>query len=137
MPGIIPPPGLEGIIGIPPGGPISIGGNAPGGGSFGRFFAFSISSAVGPIESDCRSLAGFHCAAIRTATFWRSGVGVCSSTATLEKNPESMSFDLKATTCWPSRMEPRKERSPRRFIEIESNFVPGGAAFASRNRASK
>ena len=132
-----PLPGLGGIAGIPPGGPISIGGNAPGGGSFGRFLAFSMSSAVGPIESDCRSLAGFHCAAIRTATFWRSGVGVCSSTATLEKNPESMSFDLNATTCWPSFMEPRNVRSPRRFMESESTFVPGGAAFASRNSASR
>src|ERR1019366_4579828 len=136
-PGIGPPPGMDGIIGMPPGGPIFIGGNAPGGGFFGRVLAFFSSSAVGPIERNCRSLAGFHCAVIRTVTFCRSGVGVCSSTATLEKNPESMSFDRNPTTCVPSFMEPRKARSPRRFIETESSLLPGGTAFASRNSASR
>jgi hypothetical protein len=86
MPGIIIP---EGTIpgGIAPGGITTPGGIvtpglAPGWELF-AFLAFSISSAVGPIESDCKSAKDFHWPLIRTLTFCRSGVGDCSSTVTL------------------------------------------------------
>ena len=42
---------------------------------------------------------------MRMLTFCLSGVGVCSSTTTLENRPDWISFVRKSPTCVPSRME--------------------------------
>src|SRR5947209_5456161 len=81
-------------------------------------------------------LGSLHWAVRRTTIFCRSGVGVCSSTTTEEKRPESISLERNSTTCWESLMPARRERSPRRFMERDSMRAPLGAALAMANRGS-
>ena len=93
--------------------------------SFAGILDFSGCCRAGSLGSGLRSPVGFHWAAIRTATDCPLGEGVCSSTVTEAKKPESMSFERKSRTCCESLMDPRKERSPRRFMERDSTRVPG------------
>ena len=95
------------------------------------------SGLAAPLAGIFRSLAGFHWPVIRTVIFCLSGVGVCSSTTTVEKKPELMSLERKSPTCCESRIEARRARSPRRFMEMVSMREPGGAAFAMMNSESR
>jgi len=57
-----------------------------------KFFEEEESSAT-----DGRVPTGFHCAVMRTVTLCRSGAGDCSSSTTVEKKPESISFERNST----------------------------------------
>ena len=93
--------------------------DAPDGMSLAGILDFSGSFRAGSITGGLRSPVGFHCALMRTATDCPSGERDCSSTVTVAKKPESISFDRKSRTCCESLMDPRKERSPRRFMESD------------------
>src|SRR3954471_1272352 len=131
-------PGPEGARTPDGGAPISgpgmfmaIGGGPPipGNGKDGRSGSGALVGTVS--ERGGREPAGFSAAVILTVTFWRSGLGVCSSTVTTEKNPDFKSLERRSATCWPSRKLPFRESSPRRVRATESKRVPGEAESAS------
>ena len=117
------------IMSIPAGISVKPGGIPPPPPPFGEAFT--------GIFRPTRAAAGFHWALIRTVTRCRSGVGACSSTTTVAKKPESISFLRNSVTCVAICIPPRRLTSPRRVMARDSIFAPPGAALAMTVKASE